>query len=248
MSVEEFVCDISYLFKRLRCSNACQTSYSHLRSPRAVFTHCYGHSLNLACDDTIKGCKAIKDALDTTFEITKLIKKSPARNAAFKRLQSDAGSTCPGIRILCPTRWTVRADALQSMLANYQVLQDLWAESVQRVSDTEMKAKIQGVAAQMSKFEYYFGISLGLLILGHSDNLSRTLQRADMSAAEGQEVAQMTLKSCTRFALMRSSIAFSPMGGPRHPTLKSVSQASPVAGKCLEDLMMALAQLHFPSP
>ena len=29
--------------------------------PRALFTHCYGHALNLACGDTIKQCKTIKD-------------------------------------------------------------------------------------------------------------------------------------------------------------------------------------------
>ena len=32
--------------------------------PRVVFTHCYGHALNLACSDFLKGCKLIKDALD----------------------------------------------------------------------------------------------------------------------------------------------------------------------------------------
>ena len=31
--------------------------------PRAVFTHCYGHALNLACADTIKQCKLMRDAL-----------------------------------------------------------------------------------------------------------------------------------------------------------------------------------------
>ena len=41
--------------------------------PRPVFTHCYGHSLNLACVDTIKWCKIMEDALDTTREIKKLM-------------------------------------------------------------------------------------------------------------------------------------------------------------------------------
>ena len=45
--------------------------------PRAVFTHCYGHALNLACSDSLKGCKLMKDALDIVHEITKLVKKSP---------------------------------------------------------------------------------------------------------------------------------------------------------------------------
>ena len=54
--------------------------------PRAVFTHCYGNALNLACADTIKWCKLMRDALDTKHEITKLIKKSPRHDAIFKRL------------------------------------------------------------------------------------------------------------------------------------------------------------------
>ena len=33
--------------------------------PRAVYTHCYGHSLNLACSDSVKGCKVMRDALWT---------------------------------------------------------------------------------------------------------------------------------------------------------------------------------------
>ena len=42
--------------------------------PRAIYTHCYGHSLNLAASDTIRKCKVMKAALETTFEITKLVK------------------------------------------------------------------------------------------------------------------------------------------------------------------------------
>ena len=44
---------------------------------RALFTHCYTHSLNLAVGGAIKNSKSMKDALETTHEITKLIKKSP---------------------------------------------------------------------------------------------------------------------------------------------------------------------------
>ena len=163
--------------------------------PRAVFTHCYGHSLNLACSDAIKQCKLMQDALDTTHEITKLIKKSPARDAIFKRLKEEMASDSPGIRVLCPTRWTVRANALKSILDNYNVLLELWAESLERVKDTEMKARVQGVAAQMMKFDYFFGVSLGLLILNHSDNLIKTMQKARISAAEGQVAAAMTVST-----------------------------------------------------
>ena len=77
--------------------------------PKAVYTHCYGYSLNLACSDSVKGCKVMRDALDTTHEITKLIKKSPAHDAMFQELkvQCESVSSSPGIRVLCPTRWTL---------------------------------------------------------------------------------------------------------------------------------------------
>ena len=51
--------------------------------PRAVYNHCYGHALNLAVSDAIKGSKVMKSCLDTAYEITKLIRYSPRREAFF---------------------------------------------------------------------------------------------------------------------------------------------------------------------
>ena len=47
---------------------------------KALLTHCYTHSLNLAVGDTIKESKIMRDALETTHKITKLVKKSPKRD------------------------------------------------------------------------------------------------------------------------------------------------------------------------
>ena len=104
-------------------------------------------------------------------------------------------SESPGIRVLCPTRCTVRADALNSILDNFDVLLELWTESLERVNNTEMKARAQGVAAQMMKFDYFFGVCLGLLILRHTDNRSRMMQKADISAAEGHVIIAMTVST-----------------------------------------------------
>ena len=52
--------------------------------PRALYTHCYGHALNLACNDSIKHCKLIKDTLDIATKITNLIKESLRRQAIFQ--------------------------------------------------------------------------------------------------------------------------------------------------------------------
>ena len=152
--------------------------------PRAIFTHCYGHSLNLACSDTVKQCKLMRNSLDVVHEITEFIKKSPRRNAVLQRLKQQISlESSPGIRILCPTRWTVRANALQSILSNYGVLQILWNESLEFVKETEMRSRIMGVSTYMRSFDFFFGVFLGELLLRHSDNLSRTLQTPLMSAS-----------------------------------------------------------------
>ena len=56
---------------------------------RAIYTHCYIYSLNLAASVSISKSKFMKSSLETTYEITKLIKLSPRRDAIFKELQAD---------------------------------------------------------------------------------------------------------------------------------------------------------------
>ena len=56
----------------------------------------------------------------------------------------------PGIRLLCPTHWTVHGDSLSSIISNYAILQDTSEKSKDEVTDTEMKSRIIGVSAQMT--------------------------------------------------------------------------------------------------
>lgn len=47
-----------------------------VEEPRAVYTHCYGHSLHLPCADAVTDCKITWNALGTLYEIIKLVLKS----------------------------------------------------------------------------------------------------------------------------------------------------------------------------
>ena len=123
--------------------------------PRALYTHCYGHSLNLAMCDTIKNCKLTRDAMDVTHEISKLVKFSPKRNTLFDKLQEELSPDTPGFRVLCPTRWTVRAKSLQSVQDNYSVLQELWDFTLDQNLHTEVRARVIGVQAQMESFDFF---------------------------------------------------------------------------------------------
>lgn len=74
---------------RAKCGVAKQI---HDLQPWAVYTHCYVHTLNLAAADTLKQCKVMKDSLDTTREITKLIKYSPRREGIFQHLKETVAT------------------------------------------------------------------------------------------------------------------------------------------------------------
>ena len=113
----------------------------------------------------------------------------------FKKIAKDIKAGSPGIRMLCPTRWTVRAEAFTSISENYQALQLTWEAARQATKDTEARARITGVAAQMEKFDYFFGIEIGKKCLSMVDNLSRALQSANISACEGQGVVKMTVQA-----------------------------------------------------
>lgn len=123
--------------------------------PRAVYTHCYGHALNLACGDAIKQCSLIKNALDITHELIKPLKNSPRSNACFETHKTEIAPDTPGIRTLCPTCWTVRAKVSKSVIDDYEVLNELWQECLEFVKETEMKARIHGVRSQMQWFDFF---------------------------------------------------------------------------------------------
>ena len=163
--------------------------------PRALYTHCYGHALNLACSDTVKQCNLMRNALDIVQEITKLVKKSPRRDSILQSIKQELGSDSPGLRILCPTRWTVRANALHSISSNYEALFRLWEDSLEIVRETDMRARIIGVNSCMKTFNFFFGVVLGELVLSHSDNLSKSLQSTRLSATEAQKIVVMTVKT-----------------------------------------------------
>ena len=143
------------------------------KEPRALFTHCYGHSLDIATSDSIKNSKIVNNALDVTY---KLLKYLPHRKSLFDKIKKDVCPGTTGFRILCPTHWTVCAASLSSVIENYAIFQELWLEYLDYTRDTGTKARVLWIEVQMKTFNYLFGVLLGEVILRNTENLSHTLQ------------------------------------------------------------------------
>ena len=136
----------------------------------------------------------MKDAVDTTFELSKLLKYSANRKAEFLRLKEELAPNDPGFRTLCPTRWTVRSKSLSSVRQNNSVLQQSLSTFADFAKhDMETSARVNGIRSQMEKFSFLFGVMLGESVLGMAENLSCVLQSKKISAADGQAAAELTL-------------------------------------------------------
>ena len=168
-------------------------------------TNCHGHALNLAVKNTTKKSRLFTNTMSTTKEICTLVKFSPKREQFLANIKKDMDIEAKGIKVLCPTRWTVRAESFQRIIDNYAALQSLWDKSLQTDLDSEMRGRIIGVKTAMPTLEYYFGVSIGIIIFSMTDNLSKTLQKQRMSSIQGQQMAMSTKEAILQ---MRNDATF----------------------------------------
>ena len=100
--------------------------------------------------DAIKQSKVCRDALGTTFKVSRLIRFSPKRNVALDRIKADHPAEeeeswpSHNIRSFCPTKWTVRSDAIESIIEHYDILKRLWEECLETRLDPDVKGRIIG--------------------------------------------------------------------------------------------------------
>ena len=58
-----------------------------LEESSLTLTYCHGHALNLAVGDMIRAERLSRDTIGTTCELSKLIKKSPKREAMLSKMK-----------------------------------------------------------------------------------------------------------------------------------------------------------------
>ena len=73
---------------------------------KCLYTHCYGHSLNLAVKDACN-VSCLKDTFEYASEICKLVKNSPQCDTHLKEIWLETENENTGLHPFCKTRWTV---------------------------------------------------------------------------------------------------------------------------------------------
>ena len=70
------------------------------------------------------------------------------------------------------------------------------------------KGRVIGVRHQITTFDYFFGVNLAILLLKHSDNLSRTLQDPHVLVVECQSVTNLTISTLAKVQSDQRSALF----------------------------------------
>ena len=128
-----------------------QLAYRELEVPQAHYVHCLAPSLNLCLQDCGCNCRTIRESLVLTTELGNLICASPKRLAQFRSLQHQLAPEAPQSKPLCPTRWTVRTGAIDSIIKNYDVIR----QELEQISDGtcgETSSRALGLLSLMDKF------------------------------------------------------------------------------------------------
>ena len=90
--------------------------------PAALYVHCLAHILNFYLQDVSRSCNLVRDSLQLVMEIIKLIKFSPKCTTLFSTIKSQLSPETQNLKPLCPTWWTVRTGAINTILDNYEAL------------------------------------------------------------------------------------------------------------------------------
>lgn len=86
--------------------------------PKALYIHYMAHSLNLAIQDTCQSIPVMSETFDIVLELSKVFKYSAKKNVMLLKLKNELAPATPGLKPLCPTCWTVRAESLRSVIVN----------------------------------------------------------------------------------------------------------------------------------
>ena len=174
--------------------------------PKAISIHCLAHSLNLGLQECASQSVPIREGLSAAMELHNLIKLSPKRLAVFQHMQEESTSTnLPSIKPLCPTRWTVRTSAVDSVLKNYSVLQEALEKIGEDASTSDARAKAVGLGTCLEQFRTYFGLKLCHLVFSATEQLSSTLQSKTITAEVSIQARDATMAYLQRH---RSEDAF----------------------------------------
>ena len=88
------------------------------------------------------------------------------------KLKNELAPGNPGVKPLCPTCWTMRAEFLRSVLTNYTVIMSVLEEIMEEYKGNfEASCQARGVLTTMENFHFLFGVAVSKKVFTITDKL-----------------------------------------------------------------------------
>ena len=165
--------------------------------------------------------------MDFIYNLVQLIRYSPKRltlfNALRKEVSINSGEATPSLRMLCPTRWTIRHTSIDSIIRNYKVLQAALSEIEQ--GRDEYAAKASGLLSRMEQFDTFFSLKLAYLVFTAAEQLSICLQAKDYTVQDAIQGASLlsshlrSLRNEQRFSIFYEEVKAASLNMTEEPCL-----------------------------
>lgn len=156
-------------------------------NPKAIFAYCHMHCLNLCVQDTTADVPIMRDFMSNIQELTNFVRHSPKRMAKLRALNiENSDSSTDTLRLLCPTRMTVKYKALTAIDDQSSTVPVLLHEiTIDQSTKPAARTKCSGLVRWLESFDFCFGLTVALELFQMTDLLSAQLQNPKLSAAEG---------------------------------------------------------------
>lgn len=174
--------------------------------PKALYVHCFAHTLNLSVQDAIRSVPICRDTLQVIHDLATIVRSSAKR---FQKFQDVAnGVEMFNVKVpkpLCPTRWTVRFAAIDAVLQSYNCIVPFLSEVANMSTVDDSAAKSQGLLAQFENGVTYMALYMMHGVFEAVDCLSCVLQAADRTVTGALESVQLTINQLLK---LRADIKF----------------------------------------
>jgi hypothetical protein len=136
------------------------------QQPLAAFVHC----VNLATKAAVSTSSVIRDAISLVNELGVLSSQSGKFQLIFAGAAERLHDKVLKLRPLCPTRWTVRAKAIQHVLDQYEPILEALEEMARTHGDAATRAA--GLLTRFQNGNTYIALVLASDVIGQLEILN----------------------------------------------------------------------------
>ncbi|CAM8923336.1 unnamed protein product [Rhodiola kirilowii] len=162
-------------------------------NPRAFYTPCAAHSLNLTLSDVANSCQKAEEFFGVVQRIYTLFADSTKRWDILKDNVSEKGYT---LKSLSTTRWESRVDSVKAIVTQAPEIREALHQLAEKATDSGIKSEAKCLAYyELGKFEFIVGMVIWYHISAKVNIVSKQLQSENMRI----DVAMGSVKALIAF-------------------------------------------------